>query len=329
MEVSYALRMQESDRAPGRLPLTIVTGFLGAGKTSVINRALGAERGPRLAVIVNELGRIDVDARRLRGRHGKVIELPGGCVCHQATTQDQLWAVVDEIAGAGEVDRIVLETTGIAEPHPILESLANLPPERRRVFDDGIVTVVDAANGVAQIERHVEARAQIKAADRLVVTKLDLAEQRGLPELHEVLQSLSPNAERASFPLTWEPTVQLNRYLFERPRRERERARTGVRPAHLGVPPDVVAVADDRPFVASSLLELCDRLGSRLLRAKGFVAVAGDERRAFLEKAGARSELRFEGPWPAGPRRSELVLIGTELDGANLRRQVAAAQVAH
>jgi G3E family GTPase len=326
MALSYELRMQASDRGPGRLPLTVVTGFLGAGKTSVINRALGAERGPRLAVIVNELGRIDVDARLLRARHGKVIELSGGCVCHQATTQDELWAAVEEIAGAGEVDRIVLETTGIAEPHPILESLAKLPPERRRVFDDGIVTVVDAANGLAQIERYVEARAQIKAADRLVLTKLDLAEQRGLPELHEVLVSLSPNAERASFPLTWEPTVQLNRFLFERPRRAR--ARVGVRPAHLGTPPDVVAVADDRPFVASSLLELCDRLGPRLLRAKGFVAVAGDERRAFLEKAGARAELRFEGPWPAGPRRSELVFIGTGLDGANLRRQVAAAQAA-
>ncbi len=323
----YGLWMQVGDHVPGTLPLTIVTGFLGAGKTSVINRALGAERGPRLAVIVNELGRIDVDARLLRARHGKVLELTGGCVCHQATTQDELWAVIEEIARAEEVDRIVLETTGIAEPHPILESLAKLPREQRRVFDDGIVTVVDAANGVAQIERHVEARAQIKAADRLVLTKLDLVEPRGLPELHQVLESLSPNAERASFPLTWEATVQLNRYLFERPRRAR--AKAGVRPAHLGVPPDVVAVADDRPFVASSLLEICDRLGPRLLRAKGFVAVAGDERRAFLEKAGARLELRFEDPWPAGPRRSELVFIGTELDGANLRREVAAAQVAH
>ena len=108
----------------GPIPLVIVTGFLGAGKTTLLNRVLGVQHHRRLAVIVNELGRIDIDARLLKARAGDVVELAGGCVCHEVRTMDELWQAFDEVRARSRPDTIVLETTGIAEPEPLLEGLA-------------------------------------------------------------------------------------------------------------------------------------------------------------------------------------------------------------
>src|SRR5215210_6035107 len=102
------------------VPLVILSGFLGAGKTTVLNRVLAAQRRYRLAVIVNELGRIDIDGRVLKANAGDVVELAGGCVCHEVRTQEELWGALDEVIARSRPERIVLETTGIAEPQAIL-----------------------------------------------------------------------------------------------------------------------------------------------------------------------------------------------------------------
>ena len=117
------------------VPLVIVSGFLGAGKTTVLNRVLGAQHHRRLAVIVNELGRIDIDGKLLRARAGDVVELAGGCVCHEVRTQEELWGALDEVIARSRPEVVVLETTGIAEPQAILDGLAALPEglERQRL----------------------------------------------------------------------------------------------------------------------------------------------------------------------------------------------------
>src|SRR3954454_4363047 len=102
------------------VPLVVVTGFLGAGKTTALNRVLGAQHRRRVAVIVNELGRIDIDGRLLRARAGDMVELAGGCVCHEVRTQAELWGALREVIERSRPERVVLETTGIAEPEAIL-----------------------------------------------------------------------------------------------------------------------------------------------------------------------------------------------------------------
>ncbi len=309
-----------------RAPLVIVTGFLGAGKTTTLNRVLGAPHGRRVAIIVNELGRIDIDAKLLRQRAGDIIELTGGCVCHEVRTQEELLEAIDEITRRAQPERIVLETTGIAEPQAILDGFSVLKYDERRVQGAVVVTIVDAEAGAAQLDRFPEARAQVECADALLLTKLDLATPESLGALHRALDTLNPTAERASFPDTTAGAAALAAWLLDRPVTRATGTATFAAHDHPHAAGQLVAVAfcNGAPMVADALLGLCARLGSRLVRAKGFVHIAGDLRRGFLERAGHQTELRFIDPWPAGPRRNELVLIGEGLDPAALERELLA-----
>ena len=104
-----------------RVPFTILTGWLGAGKTTALNRMLAAPHGRRIAVLVNELGRISIDTQLIVARGGDVLELAGGCVCCKIDTKNDLWDGIGDIIARSEPDHVVLETTGIAEPAAILD----------------------------------------------------------------------------------------------------------------------------------------------------------------------------------------------------------------
>jgi len=119
---SRSPRRADAEPAPSLVapvPFVILTGFLGAGKTTLLNRVLGAEHHRKIAVIVNELGRIDIDAGLIRARSSDVMELSGGCVCHQLGVQRELWSALDEIILRARPDAVILETSGIAEPAEI------------------------------------------------------------------------------------------------------------------------------------------------------------------------------------------------------------------
>jgi G3E family GTPase len=307
------------------VPLIILSGFLGAGKTTVLNRVLGVPPRWRLAVVVNELGRIDVDGKLLRARKGDVIELPGGCVCHEVRTQQELWTALEEVLARARPDRLVLETTGIAEPQAIVDGLDALGRRDPAVVVRAVVTVVDAEAGLGQLQRHSEARAQVAMADRLILSKLDRTDPERLAALHKALDELNAEAERAAFPPGEDGARDLYGWLL---------ADGAARPARAVAPAPhahgqlvAAAFAHEQPLVGEPLLALCDRLGSALVRVKGFVDLAGEDRRGFLERAGSSTSLRLGDPWPAGPRRTELVFIGEGLDPAALRRELLACGV--
>jgi G3E family GTPase len=312
------------DRASSPVPLLILTGFLGAGKTTVLNRVLTEQHHRRIGVIINELGRIDIDTRLIKARSGDVMELAGGCVCHEVRVQSELWNGMREVLARSKPEMIVLETTGIAEPWSILDGLAALPPRLAPVIPGGVICVVDAEAGARQLERHEEARAQVEAADRLLISKLDLATNRQAEALHALLAQRNPAAERASFPQSAAGTAELIAWVLE-PISKPSPARPK-HAAHQHSQLGAAAFAEDGPLLAAPLLALCDRLGESLLRAKGFVHVAGETRRGFLERAGARTSLTFGEPWAAETPRTELVFIGEGLDPAALRRQLWACR---
>jgi G3E family GTPase len=318
---------------PSPPPLLLLTGFLGAGKTTTLNRVLTRQHRRRIGVIVNELGRIDIDTRLIKARAGDVMELAGGCVCHEVRVQSELWAAIDEVVRRSRAELVLLETTGIAEPWSILDGLEALPPGQAPAVGAGVICVVDAEVGAAQLQRHEEARAQVEAADRILLTKLDLATSEQVLALHRALAQRNPSAERASFPDTEEGAAALVPWLLEtragaRAPRAAAHAHAGghARHAHVHGQLGAVALTADEPLLAEPLLEIVERLGPTLVRAKGFVSLAGEERRAFLERAGARTTLRLGEPWGVGPRRTELVLIGEGLDADSLRRQLWACR---
>jgi G3E family GTPase len=311
----------------GPVPLVILTGFLGAGKTTLLNRLLGAQHHRRVAVIVNELGRIDIDSRLLRARAGDMVELAGGCVCHEVRTMEELWQGFAEVIARGRPDVIVLETTGIAEPAPLLAALAEPPSGAAAVAACRVITVVDAQAGLGVFERHAEARAQVVSADRVLLSKLDLAAPAQLPLLHQILDRLNPVAERASFPDTGVGTAALVPWLLGDLIPRAPGMPDAVHAPHSHGQLSVVALVEESPLLAEALLALCARLGSALVRAKGFVRIAGDARQAFIERAGLHLGLRYGEPWPADRvARSEIVLIGEGLDAAALQRQLWACR---
>jgi G3E family GTPase len=155
---------------------TILTGFLGAGKTTTLNRMLAAPHGRRIAVLVNELGRIAIDARLIVARGSDVLELAGGCVCCKLDVKSDLWDGIAEVVARTRPEQVVLETTGIAEPEAILDGLDRVPESVRGLIEPaGVICVVDAEAGAAQLEQRDEARAQVGASDRVLLRKLDRA----------------------------------------------------------------------------------------------------------------------------------------------------------
>ncbi|HVY38648.1 MAG TPA: GTP-binding protein [Polyangia bacterium] len=315
---------QESTVRP---PLVILTGFLGAGKTTALNRVLGAQHHRRVGVIINELGRIDIDTRLVKSRAGDVMELAGGCVCHEVRVQSELWAAIAEVARRGRPDVVVLETTGIAEPWPILDGLERLG-EAAPAVPAAVVCVIDAEAGAGQLARHEEARAQIEAADRVLLTKLDLARAEAVVALHREIGRRNPAAERASFPPGDDATAEMVTWLLDARRTSAAPRAPHAHGPHAHSQLAAVAYADAAPLLAEPLLAVVDRLGPALVRAKGFVHVAGDGRRGFLERAGLRTELRFGEAWGDTPPSTELVFIGEGLDAGTMRRQIWACRAA-
>lgn len=352
---------------PPPVPLVILSGFLGAGKTTVLNRVLGAEHHRRVAVVVNELGRIDIDAGLIRSRAGDVLELSGGCVCHQIGVQRELWSALGDVVRRSRPEIVVLETSGIAEPDAILEGLAALrarvgrdrdhdgdadadddsgsggaagpPVEDPPVRASAVVTIVDGEAGIRQLERHEEARAQVRAADRILLSKLDLvvaspsrAPATAVGELHRRLHQLNPHADRSAFPEGATGTAGLVSWLLSPGTRDRSldgaRGRDPAPHGHAHHARQLTAASfvDDAPLVAEGLLLLCASLGDRLIRAKGHIHLAGEPRRAFLERAGDHTRLALGTPWGTETPRTRLVLIGEELDETALQQQLWACR---
>jgi G3E family GTPase len=300
-----------------RVPLTILTGFLGAGKTTALNRLLGAAGGRRIAVLVNDLGAIDIDKRLIERQSGDVLELAGGCVCCKIDLRRDLWVHVRDLVDRSRADHIVLETTGAADPGAILE----LPPEiAARAAVVGVVAVVDAETGGAALERHVEARAQVEVSERVLLSKTDVAAPDGLGSAHRRVREINGAAEVAAFVRGHEGDMFLSRWLLEK---RRNGATPGARLRKRRHGQLVAATfVDERPMVGALVSEWLARLGPSIVRAKGFVNLAGQDRRAWLEVAGARVTLAPAAPWGDDTRMTELVVIGEGLDDESLKRQL-------
>jgi G3E family GTPase len=308
------------------VPFTILTGYLGAGKTTALNRLLRQPLGRRIAVLVNELGRVAIDGRLIVQRGGDVLELAGGCVCCKLDVKNDLWDGIADIIARSAPDHVVLETTGIAEPPALIAGLDRLPaPLADRIVPAGVICVVDAETCAEVLDRREEARVQVASADRLLLSKLDRATGEQVAAAHRLLSELASSAERASFPASADGDRALSAFMLAS-RRVRPATATA---AHRHGQLACACFSDPAPLLAGLLLASVEELRGRLVRVKGFVHLAGDDRRGFLELAGTELSLRPGPAWGVGePRRSELVFIGDELDDDVLARRLWACRAA-
>jgi G3E family GTPase len=319
---------------PGVTPVTVLTGFLGSGKSTLLNRLLADPAIEPCAVVVNEWGEIPIDHALLRSARGEVAVLPGGCLCCQVAG-DLVRTLRDLHArrASGEVpafSRVVIETTGLADPAPLLRTLVELPLVAARYGLAGVVTTVDAEHGLSQLDAHPEAVKQAAMADALVLTKSDRADPGTAARLEARLAAMNPGALRHRTSLTGGigPTSFFATGLGARA----PSAATGWLNAgaysHAGG--HTVSVHDPRIHAFSwsmegdceaTLLEdaldtLLDVIGDRLLRLKGLANVRGlPGPLAVHAVQHTLYPLARLPAWPDADRRTRLVFITRDIGG--------------
>lgn len=181
------------------IPVTLLTGFLGAGKTTLLNCLLKDPKAGKVAVVVNEFGDAGLDHDLIEPSAEDVVLMPGGCVCCSIRgdlSKTLLSLLARRARDELHFDRVVIETTGLADPGPIHHTLLVDPVLAPNFALDGTVTVVDAVHGAATLDRHLEAQAQIAMADRIVVSKSDLVDTPKLAALQTRLDRLNPSVVR-------------------------------------------------------------------------------------------------------------------------------------
>jgi G3E family GTPase len=312
-------------------PVTILTGFLGAGKTTLLNRLLRHPGMAGAAVLVNEFGEIGLDHILAEAVRDDTLLLPSGCLCC-AVGGDLARALRDLIPR--NVTRVVVETTGLADPAPVVQTLMSDLMLMRHYRLDGIVTVVDAINGLASLDTHEEAVRQAAMADRIVISKTDLAP--ATDALRARLAALNPGAPLiTAIKGEVEPDEITNCGFYDldrktlNVRRWLDEAAWGKTGAHDGRIHSFCLTFDEPLHwqgIGTCLEMLIGTRGESLLRVKGILNLVGQERPVVIHGV----QHMFHEPellpaWPEGdPRTSRIVFITRDLDRATIEEGLLA-----
>lgn len=328
------------------IPVSVVTGFLGAGKTTLINRLLKDPALTDTAVIVNEFGDVGIDHLLVESAQDGIIELSDGCLCCSVRGEfvDTLLGLLDrlETGRIGRLARVVVETTGLADPGPLLQAIMGHPELAEAYRIDGVITVVDAVNGTATLDAHEEAVAQVALADRIVLSKSGLAEDAETTmTLRRRLQSINPVAPvldsdgvtvetlfgsgpqdlRAKMPGLLEAQVPHSGHAHGGSHDHdhghgRHRHDTAIA---------TFSLVHDAPVEEATIAMFLDllrgQLGEKLLRMKGIVWTVEDGDRPLVIHGVQRLLHRPErlGAWPSDERGTRIVIIARDIPESYVR----------
>lgn len=283
------------------VPVLLITGFLGAGKTTVVNHLLAHAEGRRIAAVVNDFGAINIDAELVAGADDGVVSLKNGCIC--CTLEgDLLRTIANLLRRDPRPEAIVIEPSGVADPGDIIRNLMD-PVIFREAPLETVLCVVDASAPAAALEDAL-LRAQVKAADVVALTKLDLAGDDG--PLRAAVKAIKPAAVVVEAPMGAVPMALLFSPDPDRPPAPRDPGKAGPRADRF----ETLSWISEKPLSLARLQQAIGRLAPKLARAKGlFETVEQPGRQMLFQLAGGRATLAAQGTPAPGMPRARLVFI--------------------
>jgi G3E family GTPase len=310
--------------AQPQVPVTILTGFLGSGKTTLLNRILTEQHGHRIAVIENEFGEEGIDNDLLlQNTEEQIVEMNNGCIC--CTVRGDLVRILGELrerreSGDAKFDRVIIETTGLADPGPVAQTFFIDDAIAEYYLLDAVITVVDAKHGDKQLDEHKEAAEQVGFADRILMSKVDLASQVEQDALRQRLGRINPRAPIKPVHFGDAPVAEildirgfnLNAVLELSPEfltsdeHEHDESVTSF------------VFKSDKPFDATKLEDFLGGLiqvyGPDMLRYKGVLFVKGSDRQMVFQGVHMMMGADLGRRWQPGEKQSsKMVFIGRKL----------------
>jgi len=340
------------------IQVSLLTGFLGSGKTTLLNHLLRHPDMAETAVLVNEFGDIGIDHLLVESVDEEMVQLTTGCLC--CTVQGDLTRALRELflkRAKGEITkfrRVLIETTGLADPAPILHTLINDPILAHRYFLDGVISTVDGVHGMGQLARQTECRKQTAVADRIVITKTDMVDKTSLPALEGAIKALNPAApihhaahgdvdpsslfgcglyDPASKSFDVQNWLREEAYHDEHEENDHDHDHQNLDKNRHGSDIEAFCMVYDEPLEWPAFIAWIQTLithkGENLLRIKGIVSIVDEDKPIAIHGV----QHVFHNPvrlpdWPSEDRRSRIVFITRGIEAGVIEQSLDALQKA-